>query len=490
MAPPLSVTTPLGPDALLLVGLSGQEGLSRLFSFQLDLVALNSQPVPFDQVLGQPFLISVGFPGSGQRYIGGICSRFSEGRQGNTFTSYQAEVVPWPWLRTKRRRSRVFQDMTVPEILQRALVGGSFTYQLVGTYNRRDYVVQYRESDFDFASRLMEEEGIYYFFRHTAGGHRLIVSDTPVANPVVPGPDPVLFTALEPSKPGTRHVFDWEKVQELASSSVTLRDHHFQLPGETLEAKASIQESVEVGDVTHKLLLPANQGLEIYDYPGEYAKRYDGVGPTGTDQPGELQKIMPDANRTARTRIQEEAAASLIVNGQSNCRHFTCGHTFSLQNHRTSDGKYLLTHVTHRATVEGDPRTADQEDLTYSNTFACIPIGLPFRPPRTTPRPVISGVQSAVVVGPAGEEDFSDKYGRVKVQFHWDREGKKDENSSCWVRVAGLHAGQEDPGIRFWPRIGQEVIVGFEEGDPDQPIIVGSVWNAADPPPAGEPPAG
>jgi type VI secretion system secreted protein VgrG len=480
---PLTVTTPLGPDALFLRGLTGTDPLSRLFRFQLDMVAENDRAIPFEDIVGQPASVSLALPGGGKRYFHGICSRVSQGRRGGTFTAYGAEVVPRLWLLTRKQNSRIFQQLSVPQILERVLGGLDLTLQLQRTYPPREFCVQYRETDLDFASRLMEEEGIFYFFEHSATGHQMVLADTPASHPEVPGPDPVQFAVVPPSRPGTKTVFQWEKTQELGSGKVTLWDHQFELPHDHLEGSAVIQDTVRVGAVTHHLRVGGNDSLEIYDFPGGYAKRFDGVDPEGGDQSaGLLQETLLAAARTAGTRMQEEAVPALLVEGMSNCRHFTGGHRFTLDGHFDGDGRYVLTGVEHSASVSGDPRTATQTDLDYHNEFTCIPIGLTFRPPRATPVPVIPGLQSAVVVGPAGQTTFTDKFGRVKVQFHWDRQGVGDEHSSVWVRVGAMHAGEET-GFHVAPEIGDEVLVGFLEGDPDQPVIVGSVWNPDHPPP-------
>src|SRR5205807_1970189 len=200
----------------------------------------------------------------------------------------------------------------------------------------------------------------------------------------------------------------------------------------------------------------------------------------GGEQPAELQKIFQDNKRTVGIRMQQEAAPSIEISGSSNCPQLAGGHKFTLQRHFNGDGPYALTTVLHAARQPNF--TAGSDDFQYSNTFTCIPLALPFRPTRSSPRPVVQGTQTAVVVGPAGQEIFTDKFGRVKVQFHWDRDGKNDIDSSCWVRVGQLWAGKRW-GASFWPRIGQEVIVDFLEGDPDQPIIIGSVYNADQMPP-------
>ncbi|TMQ32333.1 MAG: type VI secretion system tip protein VgrG, partial [Planctomycetota bacterium] len=247
-------------------------------------------------------------------------------------------------------------------------------------------------------------------------------------------------------------------------------------------ADKTIADSVQAGTVNHKEKVANNERLEIYDFPGEYAQRFDGIDKGGGEQPAELQKIFEDNKRTVGIRMQEETAPGIIINGESTCRQFVSGHKFSLTRHFNADGPYLLTTVQHLASSTVDYRSEDKAGYRYENSFTAIPFAQPYRPRRVTPKPFVQGTQTAYVVGPAGEEIFTDKYGRVKVQFHWDREGKNNADSSCWVRVAQVWAGKRW-GASFWPRIGQEVIVAFQEGDPDQPIIVGSVYNADQMPP-------
>src|SRR5450759_594855 len=235
-------------------------------------------------------------------------------------------------------------------------------------------------------------------------------------------------------------------------------------------------DSVTVGTVVHKLKVANNDSLELYEYPGGYASRFDGINKSGGEQPSSLQHVFDDNKRTVGIRMQEEALSSLLIRGQGVHPGFTAGHTFDLTRHYSDNGKFVLTSVEHDAKqpVSVDDR---EEAFQYTNWFTCIPSALPFRPPRVTPVPVPRGMQTAVVVGPAGEEIFTDKYGRVKVQFHWDRDGTDDVNSSCWVRVATYWAGAQWGAVHI-PRIGQEVIVDFVEGDCNHPIVVGSVYNA------------
>jgi type VI secretion system secreted protein VgrG len=263
----------------------------------------------------------------------------------------------------------------------------------------------------------------------------------------------------------------------LRSAKYSLWDHTFQQPTQNLEAKESIMASVQAGTVTHQLMPQASQPLEIYDFPGGYAVRFDGINPSGGEQPERLQKILDDNKRTVKLRMEAEAVQSLTVHGSSGCRNFVAGHKFTLERHFDANGDYVLVAVTHDASMVNPYRAGSNgADLHYSNIFTCIPYQLPYRPPRRTPKPFVQGVQNALVTGPPGEEIFPDKYGRVKVQFYWDRQGKKDANSSCWLRVGTLWAGKGWGSLNI-PRIGQEVIVAFVEGNPDEPVIISSVYN-------------
>src|SRR5262249_3688178 len=246
----------------------------------------------------------------------------------------------------------------------------------------------------------------------------------------------------------TDYVYDWQMTQEFRSGAFNHTDYNFETP------LISLESGVRGG----------NNPFEIYDYPGEYEKRSEGETYAGI-------------------RFEEERAHAKVVSGASYCRGFEVGCKFDLKEHDRSDqdGQYVLTSISHSASA-GNPETGDEMTIDYTNNFTCIPFATAFRPARVTPKPLMQGTQTAVVVGRAGEEIYVDKYGRVKVQFFWDRDGKVDEKSSCWVRVSQNWAGKRW-GIAFWPRIGQEVIVDFLEGDPDRPIIVGRVYNAEQMPP-------
>lgn len=482
---PLTVTTPLGKDVLLLTELSGGEALSQLFHFKLTAIVKNGTDVAFDKLLGQNITASVELPGGpGKlRHFSGICSRAVEGVREVEFTTYYLEVVPQAWLLTRKAQSRIFQHKSVPDILKKVFEGFDVTYELQGSFKPRDYCVQYRETDFNFATRLMEEEGIYYFFKHSAGSHKMVLANSPQSHSEIPEKSKVTYETLAAGELRDEdRVFHWEKAQELRAAKYVVWDHSFELPHQHLDAESTIIDSVAAGKVNHKLKLGANGKLELYDYPGEYAQRFDGVDSGGGDRPADLQNIFQDNKRVAEIRMQEEAVPSLVINGSGGCRNFTAGHKFTLEKHFNADGQYVLASVQHSASFHGDYRSDGGESFVYRNSFSCFPVALPYRPPRNTPKPIVYGTQTAVVVGQPGDEIFTDKYGRIKVQFHWDREGKKDGNSSCWVRVGTTWAGKQWGAIHI-PRVGQEVVVAFQEGDPDQPLVIGSVYNAEQMPP-------
>jgi type VI secretion system secreted protein VgrG len=391
------------------------------------------------------------------------------------------EVTPQAWLLTRKRQSRIFQYLAVPQILKIVLAGNDVDYQIQGDFQPREYCVQYRESDFDFAARLMEEEGIYFFFRHTESGHTLVLANTPQGHPDCK-PNTVIYEEILGGNRPEERIHDWQKRQELRSGKSTLWDHNFELPGKNLESKKSTVDTVQSGTVSHKLKVGGNDSLEIYDFPGGYANRFDGINRGGGDSADQLQNVFQDGPRTVEIRMQEESAHGLEIRGASTCPQLTPGYRFTLDRHFNADGTYVLTTVEHRATLEGDYRSGAKATAAYENSFTCIPIALPYRPPRITPVPTVNGAQTAVVVGPGGEEIYTDKYGRIKVQFPWDREGKNDGDSSCWVRVATPWAGKQW-GMIHIPRIGQEVLVEFVDGSVDHPIVVGSVYNAEQMPP-------
>ncbi len=480
---PIEVVTPLGTDTLLITSFQGEEGISRLFHFRIDMVAEVKKEIAFNLILGQKVTIRLNQPvlPHKPRYFSGICVRFSQGEADTDFCTYQMEMAPAFWLWTKVAQTRTFQQQSVPDILKVVLQGLEVTYQLTGTYEPRNYCVQYRETDFNFACRLMEEEGIFYFFTHAADGHKMVVADSSSSHPAMPLASTLTFEKRLQSGWAEDRILAWQRQQELVTGKFTLRDHSLEMTGKDLEASATVPDAVAAGKAKHSLKAGKADSREIYDFPGDYAVRFDGVDPGGGERPADLKKILTDNTRTVGLRLQQEAVLGVVIHGSGNCRNLVSGHKFTLQKHANADGDYLLTTVQHQIVGAIDYR-ASSSQFQYVNSFTAIPFGVPFRPQRATPKPFVQGTQTATVVGPAGQEIFTDKYGRVKVQFNWDRAGKKDAKSSCWVRVSQLWAGKRW-GASFWPRIGQEVVVAFLEGNPDWPIIVGSVYNDQQMPP-------
>jgi type VI secretion system secreted protein VgrG len=467
---PLTLTTPLGKDVLMCTAISGTEAMSQLFSFEVECVSEKPDQVKLDKLLGQPAQVTVLLK-EGERHFHGIVNRaVCTGRDigdQERYTHYRLEVVPWLWLLTRTNSSRIFQNKSIRDILQEVLKehgAGELQLQLKGTYDPVDYCVQYRESDFDFVSRLMEEEGIFYFFKHEDGKHTLVLGDTPDANKPCPGQSKAVFEPEGGSGEREDVVTSWTEQQVYRTGKWTTWDHNFQMPDKNLEASATTR--IKVG---------GNDAYEIYDYPGRYAQRFN--------KPDER---MGDVEKQGRTfiklRMEAEEAQQTTISGASLVRAFAPGFHFELDKppQGVSSGPYVLTQVRHSARQAA--YISGQEDFRYENDFLCIPHSVPFRAPRQTPKPIVHGSQTAIVVGPPGEEIYPDKYGRVKVQFPWDRNGKRNQDSSLWVRVSQIHAGKGFGAISI-PRIGEEVVVAFMEGDPDQPIIVGRVYHAANMPP-------
>src|SRR5271157_2099254 len=447
----LAIATPLGVDVLLLLGFTGTESLSRLFSYQLELASTNDT-ISAKQIVGKAVSWSISRLDQAPRYFSGIVSKFVAGAVSDRqHRSYRAEVVPWPWLLTRTTDCRIFQNQNTPEIIESIFKDfgfSDFALELKGSFPKREYCVQYRETAFNFISRLMEYEGIFFFFRHEDGKHTMVLSNAVSSYTECPE-SPVEYStgSLAPN-----HIHSWEHYYEFRSGKWTRTDYNFETP------------SISLLTTTSTVIdLPDAPKYEIFDYPGEYVAK--GVGDPVT-----------------KVRMEEEEAGYNVVNAASQCCTFTpCG-KFTLKGHDVAaeDGDYVITSIRHSASELSYGSTT--EGASYSNLFTCIPASVIYRPPRATPKPMVQGIQTAVVTGPSGEEIYVDKYGRVKVQFFWDRTGKKDENSSCWIRVSEHWAGK-NWGFVCNPRLGQEVIVDFVEGDPDRPLITGRVYNAEQMPP-------
>jgi type VI secretion system secreted protein VgrG len=483
----LQVFTPFPENFLVMKRLHATEGLSQLFRYELELLheeadkttsrSYKATLVNPKDILGKPIVVQVGQRDSVHRYFTGIVSEFTNAGRDVNFSYYYATLVPEVWLLTQNVQSRIFQHIPIPEILKKVFDGFNVKYEIQGNFHPRDYCVQYRESDWDFASRLMQEEGIYYYFEHTNNTHKMIVANTPQSHRDCPSKSELpYYTDVSRKEDFIGSVGSFQVGYRFQTGKITLWDHCFELPGKKLEAQQPT-----------RFTLTGKDKLETYDYPGLYAQRFDGIDKGGGERPSDLQKIFEDNRRTAQIRMQEIDTGYQVGVGMSDCCSFTAGHRFQLQKHPNDEynKQYVITSVSHEAVQSPDYVSNEEVARAYNNSFECILQGegqAPFRPPRVTKRPTVLGCQTAVVVGPAGEEIFTDKYGRIKVQFHWDREGQNDSGSSCWIRVAQSWAGKRW-GMMFIPRIGMEVIVDFLEGDPDQPICVGCVYNADTMPP-------
>jgi len=466
----LYINSSLGADELLLESFTGEEAISHLFSFQLELWSENAG-IKFEDILGQGISFGVNGPEGGEpRHINGIVTSFTQLPGTFRLSRYRATVAPKIWVLTRKHNLRIFQDQDVPDILKKVLQGFDVAWELHKSYPQREYCVQYRETDFNFISRLMEEEGIFYFFRHTASGHKLVIADDPVSHQDIPDDATLIYDEVAGGTRDDLRITGWMKTQELGSGKNTLQDYNYGKPMLDMMVTQPIMDSVQVGKVTHKLKVGGNDQFEIYDYPGNYGIRFQAVGDKSAGA------------GLAKTGMEEMEISQFLIGGQSNVHCLIPGYRLTLSRHPNADGTYVLGSVTHSA-VEGDFHSGDKTvESHYSNTFTCFPVALHYHPARTTVKAHVWGCQTAMVVGPAGEEIYTDDKARVKVQFHWDREGQNDAASSCWIRVASFWAGQGWGAIHI-PRIGQEVVVDFLEGDPDCPIIVGSIYNAVKTPP-------
>jgi type VI secretion system secreted protein VgrG len=453
----LSVTTPLGADVLLLESFTGSEEMSRLFHFELSFLSENDAIAATD-IVGKAITWQVNQADSDPRYFNGIVTRFSAGiASPNGMRKYRAEVFPWLWFLTRTADCRIFQAQTTPDIIQQIfsdLGFSDFTVSLSATYAQWDYCVQYRETDFDFISRLMEQEGIFYFFKHESGKHTLVLSDQTSAYLDCVESQVECHTIAPPGAAIAAGIINgWEHLYEFRTGKWAQTDYNFETPSTSLRS-----------NVNTLVQMPGNDKYEVFEYPGEYLVKADG-----------------DAN--TKIRMEGEEVAYNVVQAKGTCRTFILAGKFTLSYHNCESEKaaYVITSIKHWG-IEASLIPGGSKDPPYSNTFECIPADIVFRPARITPRSLVRGPQTAVVVGPSGEEIYTDKYGRVKVQFFWDRVGANDEKSSCWIRVAQGWAGA-NWGMIFLPRIGQEVLVDFLEGNPDRPLITGCVYNANQMPP-------
>jgi type VI secretion system secreted protein VgrG len=447
--------TPLGTDVLLLQGFTAREAISSPYLISVEAVSENPA-ISADELLMQPVTVEVyTHQGELARHFHGLVRSFTRtGRRAEYLTGYRMEVVPRFWFLSLRRDVRIFQDKNVPDIVAEVLQerGITFDNRLQKSYPVREYCVQYRESDLNLVSRLLEGEGIHYYFEHTDSGHTMVLGDSAGGfDPCVDGGS-IRFAVPGEDDPGGEVVTRFTRSHRMHSGKVTLADYDHVDPSASLRPSvtASNPESVDFG--------------EFYDYPGLDVTR-DGL------------------ERYADLRLRALEQFAVVGNGTSVARVFRSGTRFTLEGHedRASNGEYLITDVTHTG-YNGSYTAGDAAEPDYHNEFSTVQHPNDFRPPRTTPVPVIHGAQTAEVVGPEGDEIHVDATGRIRVHFHWDRLGQRNETSTCWVRVMTNTAGNRW-GMIHIPRIGQEVVVTFLEGNPDRPLVTGAVYNGANEPP-------
>jgi type VI secretion system secreted protein VgrG len=456
-----SVKTALADDALLFAGMSGVEELGRLSEFTLRLLSEDGN-VKIADVLGKPLTVELKTSPDGEvRYFNGIVTRFRSTGWSGEFASYEATVHPWLWLLTRASNCRIFQDMSVTDIVKEVCesYGGVVSLSvsaLSGEYAALPYCVQYRETDFDFVCRLLEQAGIYFYFTHEADNHTMVLADSYGAHQSIPGYDGLKFARAERSGDWTdESVSSWATGGEIASSKVVLKDFDFEKTSNCLSGGLLASANVAAGF--------SQAAYEMFDYPGDYT-----VPATG--------------NALARARIESLHGQCERIDALTNARGLYPGGLFTLADHPRDDQNrdYLVTSA--RYELVGNQYESGGGGFEFQCRIGAIGKEHPYRPVPVTVRPVVQGPQTAMVVGKAGEEIWTDKYGRIKVQFHWDRVGQSDEKSSCWVRVAQGWAGK-GWGAMSLPRIGMEVVVSFLEGDPDRPLVTGCLYNSDAMPP-------
>ncbi len=461
-----TVKTPLPPDdagvdRLLLRSMKVKERISSPFEYVVELVSEDFE-VDANELLGESMTIIVNVQDR-SRYFNGLVSNFVHlGREGN-YAHYRATLRPWLWFLCRNADCRIFQELSVTEIFEEVVKEthefSDYRFSLTESYEPREYCVQYRESDFHFVSRLLEEEGIFYFFEHEEDKHTLVPGDSKSAYGTVEGDDGSDIPYRPPGEAQVEleHISLWQVQHALQSGAFVLDDFDFTKPKVDLLGQSQVDREHTQAD------------YEVYDYPGRYSEVSNG-------------------ETYAKIRIEELQSRHKRLRGEGDHRGLQVGQLFNLTEYPRDDenAEYvLLSTEIEIESAEVEQMRTDAENR-FDVSFLAHPSDDPFRPKRATPRPFVKGPQTAIVVGKDGEEIWTDEYGRVKVQFHWDREGESNEDSSCWIRVSQHWAGKTWGGIQI-PRIGQEVIVDFLEGDPDRPLITGRVYNNDQMPPYGLP---
>jgi len=459
----VAVSTALGADVLLFERMSGSEQLGRLSEFRVQMLSTKPDLKTAD-VLGKPLGVHLDLPGGGKRHFHGVVTRFASTGWIGSLCRYEAVVHPWLWLLTRASNCRIFQDKSVIDIVKAVCGDASYgglvelnTASLSGTYSALPYCVQYRETDFNFVCRLLENEGIYFYFTHEENKHTMVLADSYGAHQVIKGYEKVKFAG--DSARGIMDeeaVYSWSAAGEIESSSYALNDFDFEKAASSNSGGLRVKSTIAAAF--------SQTAFEMYDYPGGYVTSGAGTA-------------------LARGRMEMLHGQCEVICADSNARGLYPGGLFTLEEHPRSDmNREFLVTSAHYEIVGDNYGTGGETPLDVQCQFTAVGKEYSYRPTRIMSKPVVQGPQTAMVVGKSGEEIWTDKYGRVKLQFHWDRDGKEDENSSCWVRVAQGWAGK-GWGAVFIPRIGMEVIVSFLEGDPDRPLVTGCVYNSDAMPP-------
>ncbi|MFC3151762.1 type VI secretion system Vgr family protein [Litoribrevibacter euphylliae] len=453
----IKIITPLGKDTLHLTRFDAHEGISQPFRYDV-LMYTNGVEIDPKSLIGQSVTISLLMNKDGsvvERFFNGIVSelrslgqRTPKEADGELFRDYSATILPASWLMNHRVNCRIFQNVSVLDIAKTLFDEHKvkFLSKLKKTYPAYEYCVQYQESDWSFISRLFEQEGIFHFFEHDKTKHSIVLADdTSAYQPCDEAKVKYSSGSLAES-----HVHHWNSGLNITPGKYTQKGYDLQKP-----------KLLPEGSRAEGSVIPNQSNYEVFEYAGEG-------------------KFTDRAQSIANVRLEELQKETQTRVGAGNCRSFAPGRTFEFSDHddKSEIGQgYLITKVSISASIHSQTGASQTSNDTITNSFNCVPKDVIYRPTVLTPKPVIHGVQTAVVTGESGDEIHIDKYGRVKVQFHWDREGKKDSKSSCWIRVSQTWAGKRW-GAFFFPRVGQEVLVEFINGDPDQPIIIGAVYNA------------
>ena len=464
----MQFTSPLGKDELLIESLDGAEGISRLFEYHVELLAAADKAIVPKSIVGSKVAVAIALNDArGSRWVNGIVASFEQCAGDEEFNVYRARIVPSMWQLTLSSNCRVFQDKTVLEIVKSVVneYGLSLSDQTNGSYQKFEYCTQYSESDFHFVSRLLEESGIFYWFEHSDQDNKIVLGDSRNAYQDCPLSSSVPYARNKKGAEGAygARVSEFSATATMVSGKHSSADYSFH-PYARIDANPKNSTS-DFGKNAYESHL-YHAGVE------GYLKAAD------TSASKDIETLIVE------TRAQAADSLAEVYRGTSNARSLCAGYTFSLTDNprKAWNRKYLLTEVTHHADQVPSYRSSDKiPGNGYSNRFTAVSSDIVFKPTQTFVKPKIYGPQTAFVVVPSGEEIYIDKYGRVCVQFFWDRVRKPNTVDNTWVRVAQQWAGK-GWGSYFWPREKDEVVVQFLNGDPDNPVITGSVYNGVNMP--------